>query len=476
MITGIKQMQNSILKIKNADGRIGTGFYCLIELNNWNSFPLRVVMTNNHVLDENSIKIGDKIIYSLNNNKINKQIIIDESRITYTSKKYDITIIEIKEKDGINKDSFLEIDNKIFNNNPNEYFRDKPVYLLHYPKGYEIKRADGTIKYIDEKDNIQYYINSESGSSGGSIINLKNFKVIGIHKGAAKEGKNWNIGTLLKGPIEELKNIIKINKQIINNKKEENIEIDMKRKMEMNEDIKKDNAPNNKQTSKLINKEENIKDKKLEDICNDVPISKLKLSQEEIKIKEKEIEKKKEKEKENILLNLQIDNELENLEFNMQKKMNEYEHALKKIQLDYKDKIELRKKEIESNVLSFIGNKNEMKEIEISCLKFAQQKDILRINHDKNLWEINNNERISELNLKREEIKIEGIENEKEKEKLLIILKYDKELEEKNIYLKKEMEEFEYALELKKLEYNRKIEEKEIKKSNSLSFFKKKNI
>ena len=55
----------------------------------------------------------------------------------------------------------------------------------------------------------------------------------------------------------------------------------------------------------------------------------------------------------------------------------------------------------------------------------------------KNLWEINNNEPISELKLKREEIKIEGIENEKEKERLLIILKYDKELEEKNICLKK---------------------------------------
>ena len=96
--------------------------------------------------------------------------------------------------------------------------------------------------------------------------------------------------------------------------------------------------------------------------------------------------------------------------------------------LNYKDQIELRKKEIESNLLSFIGNKNEIKEIDNSCLKYYQQKDILRINHDKNLWEINNNERISELNLKREEIKIEGIENEKEKERLLIILKYDKEL------------------------------------------------
>ena len=33
------------------------------------------------------------------------------------------------------------------------------------------------------------------------------------------------------------------------------------------------------------------------------------------------------------------------------------------------------------------------------------------------------------------------------------------------------MEEFEYALELKKLEYNREIEEKEINKSYTLSFF-----
>ena len=72
---------------------------------------------------------------------------------------------------------------------------------------------------------------------------------------------------------------------------------------------------------------------------------------------------------------------MENLKFNRQKKMKEYEHALKKIQLNYKDQIELRKKEIESNVLSFIGNKNEMKEIDNSCLKYYQQKDILRINY-----------------------------------------------------------------------------------------------
>ena len=143
MFTSIKQMENSILKIKcNSDGGAGTGFYCLIEAKDWTSSPLMVLMTNNHVLGENSIKNGEIIKYSLNNNKINMQITIDESRITYTNKKYDITIIEIKEKDGINKDSFLEIDNQIFNNNPNECFRDKAVYLLHYPKGYEIKRAD----------------------------------------------------------------------------------------------------------------------------------------------------------------------------------------------------------------------------------------------------------------------------------------------------------------------------------------------
>ena len=40
------------------------------------------------------------------------------------------------------------------------------------------------------------------------MINFNNLKVIGIHKGADKEGNEWNIGTFLKKPIEEFKELI----------------------------------------------------------------------------------------------------------------------------------------------------------------------------------------------------------------------------------------------------------------------------
>ena len=50
--------------------------------------------------------------------------------------------------------------------------------------------------------------NTLSGSSGGPILNLLTNKVIGIHKGCIqKNGEvKYNIGTLLKDPLKELKN------------------------------------------------------------------------------------------------------------------------------------------------------------------------------------------------------------------------------------------------------------------------------
>ena len=62
----------------------------------------------------------------------------------------------------------------------------------------------GLIKNID-KDNytISYLCDSNSGSSGGPIINSTYFQVIGIHKEGAKEAKNYNLGTFLKEPLEQ---------------------------------------------------------------------------------------------------------------------------------------------------------------------------------------------------------------------------------------------------------------------------------
>ena len=214
-----KQMENCVCKIESNKGGCGSGFFCNIPYDDWNL--LRVLVTNNHVLDEDDIKTGNKISFSINNSKIRKEILIDESRIKFTSKDYDVTFIEIKEEDGIKIDSFLDIDAEIDEVNPDETYRQKPVYLLHYPNGIEVQKSEGLIKNITIINNnyidIQHFCDSTKGSSGGPIINCKTNKVIGIHKGGEGKKKNWNLGTFIRGPLENLKKEIKLLK--LNNPK-----------------------------------------------------------------------------------------------------------------------------------------------------------------------------------------------------------------------------------------------------------------
>ncbi len=155
----LKQMKNCICKIKfNIKGKTGhgTGFLCKIEYDDWSS--KRVLITNNHILSKENILPGKEISFSMNNGKIKKKILIEDSRKTYTSKKYDTTIIEINKEDGFKLDSFLEIDNEIYEGVPDEIFGNKPIYLLHYPKGVEVKKSDGLIKETNNENfTIQHF-------------------------------------------------------------------------------------------------------------------------------------------------------------------------------------------------------------------------------------------------------------------------------------------------------------------------------
>ena len=127
----IEYTKKRICKIYCNDGGKGTGFFCIIPIDDWNE--LRVLMTNNHILGEKDIATGKKINLTLDNDKEEKKIIINEKRIKYTNKEYDITIIEIKEDDRIKADSFFDIDNKIFDDF--KLYLKQTVYLFHYPKG-----------------------------------------------------------------------------------------------------------------------------------------------------------------------------------------------------------------------------------------------------------------------------------------------------------------------------------------------------
>ena len=175
-------------------------------------------MINNHVIGNNDLIVGKKIIFTLDNDRKQKEIILDEKRKKYTSEKYDITIIEIKKNDGIEKGSFFEIDNQIFTDY--KIYIKQSIYLLHYPKGKEMKFSCEIINNIyEDRYTIQHLCDSDDGSSGGPLLNTIDYKVIGIHKGGAKGPQQFNLGTLIKEPIEDFKR--KINEKEVANSLEQ---------------------------------------------------------------------------------------------------------------------------------------------------------------------------------------------------------------------------------------------------------------
>ena len=146
----INIMKNSICKISINNGQQGTGFLCNVNLNDWDT--LRFLITSDFFIDENDFVIGNKINISLNEGRISKEIIIEENRKNFTDKECGISFIEIKSKDGIKKESFLDIDENIYNNNPKEYLKRLPVFLLQYPDGEKIKKSEGLILKLRENN------------------------------------------------------------------------------------------------------------------------------------------------------------------------------------------------------------------------------------------------------------------------------------------------------------------------------------
>ncbi len=206
----LEQMKKCICKIIKKDGSIGTGFFCNIKNDNT---IIKVMITNNHIINEEYINDNNEIRISLNNDKEFKEIILNNERIIYTNIEYDTTIIEIKDKDGIN--NFMELDDNYYNN-----YKNKSIYIIQYGSEKKIGVSYGIINDIDNY-NIEYYCNIEEGSSGAPILNLLNNKIIGINK----EERKINRGILIKYIINdfinkklrnEIEMIVKIDKEEIN--------------------------------------------------------------------------------------------------------------------------------------------------------------------------------------------------------------------------------------------------------------------
>ena len=215
----LNQMENNVCKIYRDDeiGGKGTGFFCIIK---YNKIKIPVMMTNNHIIDEKYLKEKKTITISLKDDSEIKSIHLNNDRIIYTNKDYDITIIEIKEEDKI-KD-FMEIDEIIYKEDSNILFKKQSIYIIHYPLSEKVKVSYGVINNIEKYD-IIHYCCTQPGSSGSPILNLLTKKVIGIHK-AGSENFEFNIGTYLKYPVNDFINNyvnkieieLKVNKKDIN--------------------------------------------------------------------------------------------------------------------------------------------------------------------------------------------------------------------------------------------------------------------
>ena len=207
----IKQMKNNICKIHLKEGSKGTGFFCKIRYNNES---LLVLMTNNHVIDKETLEKEENLLISINNKQKNIEL---KNRNKYTNVKFDVTIIEIKNNDNIN--SYLELDDNILENISNvQYIKDN-IYIIQYEgEKDEASVSYGILQNIDEEEKytFEHLCSTGKGSSGSPILDIKNNKIIGIHKWSDKIDNN-NKGTFINYPIKEF--IEKKNNIIINNKK-----------------------------------------------------------------------------------------------------------------------------------------------------------------------------------------------------------------------------------------------------------------
>jgi len=141
----VSQMKTSILCIRTVEGKCGTGFFCYIPFPDRNS-RLPVLITADFVLNEEEFIQGKYSIISYN--KIIPSF--DKERKIYTNKSENITIIEIKEKDKINKNSFLEIDDQIFKDESQIFYKGISIYLLGINRGTNLGYSIGVIKSINE--------------------------------------------------------------------------------------------------------------------------------------------------------------------------------------------------------------------------------------------------------------------------------------------------------------------------------------
>ena len=284
----IFQMKKCVCKI-SINGKKATGFFAKIPYKK--NFK-KVLITNNHVINEPIIENEETITIILNNNDENAiNIKLDKKRKIYSNENLDVTIIEISENENYYND-YLEIDDDLINdmkltnqeiiNKCKNTYMNNSIYILNYYGGKRIKVSYGLLSEIIDKEELHHKCSTDCGSSGSPILSLEKNKLIGIHYGS-NESINYNLGTLIIFPIIEF-NEMKKNKTII---KKKNNEITIEYKIKELNKIKLFGSKfieNNKDKCKIIKE-----NKKEEEISEYYFLNEKEKKKEKLIIKLKEI-------------------------------------------------------------------------------------------------------------------------------------------------------------------------------------------
>ena len=171
------------------------GYLCKIPFPDSNNLKF-VLIVNNYLFKEFIEK--EKIIQFENFDHYLYKINIDESRFIYNNRQFNITIIEIKEDDGLDINSFLEIDDQIFKENLKEIYKEQSdIYTIKLSSNELIQISKGIIlKIIDDK----FDSNIDLLMGDGLLFNYSNYKVIGVKLAVSNKLIK---GAFLKIPIIE---------------------------------------------------------------------------------------------------------------------------------------------------------------------------------------------------------------------------------------------------------------------------------
>ena len=201
MILFLTKAKKAICEINLPNG-YGSGFFCKIPYTEDNNQLIPALITCNHVLSKDLIKTNNINIIL---NGQTKTLSLNKRKI-WTDEKIDFTCIEIKEKED-NIYTFFNLDDNVFTN---ELYLNQNVIIYGINKnkiGSKLVFSNGIINKSYDC-NFEYTCNTDSGCSGGCIVNQTYNSVIGIHQGEKKGTGNKNavnLGIFIRDIIKYIK-------------------------------------------------------------------------------------------------------------------------------------------------------------------------------------------------------------------------------------------------------------------------------